>query len=394
MTTKRLQLMKILTCILGFCLCAALETHAQAQRTTGSASSTSRPYVPNGTIGDAVISADTDTKQITVIADEETARYIRQVIKGLDRPKPQVLIKVVFLEVTYNNTSDIGVEGSITRKLSSPLTGMASNVFGAGSIGTVPPGAGLFTILGNDFQATLRAISQAGKTEILSRPSILTRNNQQATISIGQQVPLITGTRIDTQNNQINTFSYQKVGVNLQVTPFITPEGMVEMILAPSISQLADKSQWVPTSSGPAGTVLSPVINSRSADTVVVVPDGQTVVIGGLMETDKIGSDSKIPILGDIPLIGILFKRQAKNYTKTELIIFLTPHIVNAPEQLAGLSASERANSALTPKAFTEQELDRFLDTVPVKGTKTPVGNAPKNSNKANANSQPSTSQK
>ena len=78
MTTKRSQLMKILTCILGFCLCGALETHAQAQRTTGSASSTSRPYVPNGTIGDAVISADTDTKQITVIADEETARYIRK----------------------------------------------------------------------------------------------------------------------------------------------------------------------------------------------------------------------------------------------------------------------------------------------------------------------------
>ena len=84
------------------------------------ASSTSRPYVPNGTIGDAVISADTDTKQITVIADEETARYIRQVIHGLDRPKPQVLIKVVFLEVSYNNASDIGIEGTITGKIKGP----------------------------------------------------------------------------------------------------------------------------------------------------------------------------------------------------------------------------------------------------------------------------------
>ncbi|MGD0650150.1 MAG: hypothetical protein ABSA97_03255 [Verrucomicrobiia bacterium] len=392
MTTKRSQLMKILTCILGFCLCGALRVCAQVQRGTGSSSSTSRPYVPNGTIGDAVISADTDTKQITVIADEETARYVRQVIHGLDRPKPQVLIKVVFLEVTYNNTSDIGIEGSITRKLSPSMTGMASNVFGAGLIGAVPPGAGLYTILGNDFQATLRAISQAGKTEVLSRPSILTRNNQQATINLGQLVPIISGTRIDTQNNQINTFNYQTVGISLQVTPFITPDGMVEMILTPSISQLADKSQWIPTSSGPAGTVLSPVINSRSADTVVVVPDAQTVVIGGLMENNKQSTDSKIPILGDIPLIGNAFKRQIKNYTKTELIIFLTPHIVNAPEQLAGLSASERANSALTPKAFTERELDRFLDTVPVKGGASPTGNAPKNNNKAN--SQPSKSQK
>jgi type II secretory pathway component GspD/PulD (secretin) len=162
---------------------------------------------------------------------------------------------------------------------------------------------------------------------------------------------------------------------------------MVEMILTPSISQLADKSQWVPTSSGPAGTVLSPVINSRSADTVVVVPDGQTVVIGGLMENNKQSTDSKIPILGDIPLIGNAFKRQVKNYTKTELIIFLTPHIVNQPTELAALSSTERANSTLTPKAFTEQELDRFLDTVPVKGGTSPAGNAPKNNNKAGSQS-------
>jgi type II secretory pathway component GspD/PulD (secretin) len=85
-------------------------------------------------------------------------------------------------------------------------------------------------------------------------------------------------------------------------------------------------------------------------------------------------------------LIGNAFKRQIKNYTKTELIIFLTPHIVNAPEQLAGLSTTERANSVLMPKAFTEQELDRFLDTVPVKG------GAPKNTSAAN--NQPSKSQK
>jgi type II secretion system protein D len=386
MITKCSQLMKILTGILGFCLCAALETYAQGQR-GATAGSTTRQYVPSGQIGDAVISSDPDTKQITVIADEETARYIRQVIRGLDRPKPQVLIKVVFLEVSYNNTTDIGIEGTITGPVKGRYTGIASNLFGLAADAFTPPGAGIYKILGNDFQATLRAIAQAGKTEVLSRPSILTRNNQQATISLGQQVPLITGTRIDTQNNQINTFAYQTVGINLQVTPFITPDGMVEMILTPSISQLADKSQWVPTSSGPAGTVLSPVINSRSADTVVVVPDGQTVVIGGLMENNKQSSDSKIPILGDIPFIGNAFKRQVKNYTKTELIIFLTPHIVNQPTELAALSSTERANSTLTPKAFTEQELDRFLDTVPVKDGASPAGNAPKNNNKADSQS-------
>src|ERR1019366_8586729 len=278
-------------------------------------------------------SSDPDTKQITVIADDETAQYIKQVIHGLDRPKPQVLIKVVFLEVTYNNASDIGIEGNITGKLRGPMTGPASNIFGLLSSGAapVPPGAGLYTILGKDFSATLRLIAQAGKPEILSR---------------------------------------QSVGVILQVTPFITPEGLVEMIVSPQISELADRSQWVPISSGPSGSISAPGIKSRPAHTVVGVAHAQTVIIGGLMETDKTSTDSKIPILGDIPFIGNAFKRQTKSYTKSELIIFLTPHIVTQPSQLLALSASDKANSQLLPKAFSEQELDRFLDTLPVKRTK------------------------
>jgi general secretion pathway protein D len=232
----------------------------------------------------------------------------------------------------------------------------------------VPPGAGLYTILGNDFSATLRLIASAGKTEILSRPSILARNNQQATITLGQSVPLISATRFDNLGNQINSVTYQNVGIILQVTPFITSEGYVEMIVSPQTSELADSSQWIPISSGPSGTVSAPVINTRSADTVVVVPDGQPCIIGGLMENQKISTQSKIPILGDIPLIGNAFKRQTKSYSKTELIIFLTPHVVTQPSQLVGLSATEKANALFTPKAFTEQELDRFLDTVPVKG--------------------------
>ena len=367
MTAKHWRWTRMAGGMMVLCVCATLA--AYAQRPGGAASGTTRPYVPNGLIGDAVISADPDTKQITIIADEETADYIRQVIKGLDRPKAQVLIKVVFLEVTYNNSSDIGVEGSVTRKLASSVTGVASNIFGLAMTGAspVPPGAGIYTVLGTDLQATLRAIAQAGKSEVLSRPSILALNNQQATINLGQRVPLVTNTRFDTLGNQINTVTYQNVGIILQVTPFITSDGMVQMTVMPQTSVLADQSQWVPISSGSSGSVSAPVINSRSADTVVVVPDGQTVIIGGLMENNETSSDSKIPILGDLPLIGYLFKRQVKSVTKSELIIFLTPHIVNRPMELAGLSAKERANANLPSHAFSERELDRFLDTLPVK---------------------------
>ena len=214
-------------------------------------------------------------------------------------------------------------------------------------------------MLGNDYQATLRAIATAGKTEILSRPSILARNNQPATITVGQSVPLITNVRYDNFGNAINSVEYTDVGIILRVTPFISNDGMVEMIVSPEISSLTD--QTVPIAQG----VSVPVIAKRSADTVVVTPDGHPVIIGGMMQNNKTAGESKIPLLGDIPLIGNLFKRQARNSSKTELLIFLTPHIVQAPEQLAALSERERAASVLPKKAFTEKEMNQFLNELP-----------------------------
>ena len=105
----------------------------------------------------------------------------------------------------------------------------------------------------------------------------------------------------------------------------------------------------------------------RAADTVAVTADGQTVIIGGLMETDKSVTDTKIPFLGDIPLFGSLFKRRQTSDVKTELLIFLTPHIVMYPSQLAGLTTAERNKGNLTPKEFSQDELDRFIDDLPVK---------------------------
>jgi general secretion pathway protein D len=354
-------------------------TAGGARSLGGTSSGTTRQYYPSGTVGEATVTSDPETRRLIVITDEETSEYISQVITNLDRPKPQVLIKVVFLEVTYRNTLDFGVEGAF-RHNADGNTGIGGTAFGLSQLGNSatgqvlnalglpvqnlapnPPGAGIYQILGSDFQATLRAIAQAGKTEILSRPSILTRNNQQATISLGQEVPLVTNTRFDTLGNQINTVTYQSVGIILRVTPFITQNQMVEMIVSPESSGLADRSQWVPVSNG----ALAPVINSRVADTVVVIPDGQTVVIGGLMQNNKLSNESKVPILGDIPLLGNLFKRQTKDNAKTELIIFLTPHIVRDPTQLAAATSDEQGRLQLAPKAFTEQDLEQFLDGLP-----------------------------
>jgi type II secretion system protein D len=346
------------------------------------ATSGSREYAPPGEIGEAIVTSDPETRRLIVITDEETAPFVAQVITNLDRPKPQVLIKVVFLEVTYRNGSDIGIEGAYRKGFGNSTTGAFSQVFGLGGLNNAttnltynqfgqptsafaptPPGAGLYQVLGQDFQATLRAIATAGKTEILSRPSILTRNSQQATISLGQEVPLVTNTRFDTLGNQINTVTYTSVGIILKVTPFITSDGLVEMIVTPESSGLADRSQWVPISGG----ALAPVINSRIADTVVVVPDGQTVIIGGLMENSKTKTESKIPYISSIPLLGNLFKHNIKDNSKTELMIFLTPHIVAEPTQLARLTATENTKIQMAPQDFSEQDLNLYLDNLPNK---------------------------
>src|SRR5512133_221390 len=345
---------------LAACLCVAgLAVNAQfspGQFGGGSArsrSSSTRQYPNNSTVGDAVISIDPDTRNLVVIADDETAAQIATVLKSLDKPKPQVLIKVVFLEVQHNNSLDIGIEGGYGNNFGNSTTGAFVNAFGLSGLATaavsnapqrnvfgqptaafgkVPPGAGLYQVFSEDYQVTLRAIAQAGKARVLSRPSIIARNNQPATITVGQSVPLITNVRYDTLGNAINSVSYTDVGIILSVTPFITSDGMVEMIVSPETSELvADRSQWVPISTGAGGAAAAPLINSRSADTVVVTPDGQTVIIGGLMQDSKASGESKIPFLGDIPILGNLFKSRSKSNVQTELLIFLTPHIISAP---------------------------------------------------------------
>jgi general secretion pathway protein D len=153
---------------------------------------------------------------------------------------------------------------------------------------------------------------------------------------------------------------YTDVGIILRVTPFISNDGLVEMIVAPEISSLTDQTVAI------AAGVSVPVIAKRTADTVVVTPDGHPVIIGGLMQNNKTGAEFKVPILGDIPILGYLFKRKLKNNTKTELLIFMTPHIVQTPGQLLALSEKERSRISLPKKAFSEAEMEQFLNELPV----------------------------
>ena len=373
--------------IAAACVLAGITVQAQPGQgnfggnTGSSRTSTARnTSYPNSTdIGQARITYDAETRSLIVVSDDETAEHIKDMVKKLDRPTPQVLIKCVFMEATYTKGSDIGVKGTYKHTISGSTVGAINTPAGlqntASTAFDLATTGGMYTMLGKDLEVTVAALAQAGKTEILSRPSILARNNQQATITIGQQVPLISGVTYDSFGNQRNAITYQNVGIILQVTPFITSDGMVEMIVAPQISSVSDSTVNFATGSGTNnnGGASAPIINIRSADTVVVVPDGQTVVIGGLMQNQKVKSEEKVPILGDIPLLGMLFKHKTTNDEKKELLIFMTPHIVHDPRELAMMTDSERGKMQIAPKAFNEQDLERYLDKVPSAENKTPV---------------------
>jgi general secretion pathway protein D len=410
--------------VLIFLLCATFELHAQfggggrgggggfggfggggVVGRIGGTGNGSQQYNNNGTVGTAVIQVDPVTHNLVIIADKETTEQIRQVIANLDAPEPQVLIKVAFVEVQDNKALDLGVQGNYTgfTRNFSQLTGLMTNfttIIASNGVASLVPSSfspvnqsytlnnnfnlpqtltgaagngGMYQIMGNDFTAQLQAIATAGKAQVLSRPSILARDGQMAEIVIGSSIYLPSGvsfvsagttTTIPTING-----AYQNVGIQLDVTPFIGANNLVQMILQPQITSIdpSTPGQQIVGSSLFSGAVFAPNITKRSANTVVVTPDGQPIVIGGLISNDKSSGESKIPFLGDIPLLGNFFKFSNHSNQKNELLIFLTPHIVRMPSQLAAMTARETAQAPLLTNSVSEQEMDRFLDRLPVK---------------------------
>lgn len=195
-----------------------------------------------------------------------------------------------------------------------------------------------------------------------------------AEIVVGQSIYLPSGVSFTAVGNSVTTVptingSYQNVGIQLDVTPFIGANSLVQMILEPQITSIDSSTpgQVIEGGSLVSSPVYAPNINKRSANTVVITPDGEPVVIGGLIASDKASNESKIPILGDIPLLGQLFRFTAKASTKNDLLIFLTPHIVNMPSQLNAMTARETGQAQLITNSISEQELDHYLDRLPVK---------------------------
>jgi type IV pilus secretin PilQ/predicted competence protein len=275
-------------------------------------------------------------------------KRIEKLIEQLDMPVPQVMIEAKIIEVTLDKDKKLGidwnVQGGVRGSIiptSFPIPNVRSKVDNKGYV--IPkaasdnadfPGNALFpysvkddftfgSLTFSDFTATLRMIQTKTDYTILSSPSIATLDNQEAKMIVGEIIPIPTYTYNDDRAIwEITGYEEEEVGITLTVTPHITPEGYVVMEVIPEVSEV---SGWVV---GPSGQNEKPIISARKAETQLKVKNGETIIIGGLVKNKKTKTITKVPILGNIPLLGLLFRHKQDTVTTTDLLVFITPYII------------------------------------------------------------------
>jgi type II secretion system protein D len=315
--------------------------------------------------------ADPNTNSLLIMTSTKNYQKIKPIIEELDKPVAQVLIKVLFAELSHTNSVDLGTEFSMLNLNDNGGSTETLQVFGRPPTLLLPGGAGgptglsIRTIQG-DLDLILHALQETGRLNVLSRPYVLTRNNQLARITVAQEVPIPTGSTTVAGQTQTTITYRDDIGIVLNVTPSINPDGIVNMIVVPQITTRTGET--VPISE----TLEAETFITRSAETRVAVRDGQTIVIGGLIEDQETDTVKKVPLLGDIPIAGALFRRTITDKRKTELLIFLTPRVAQEPAALTPISDAERARSNLEKDSSGGELFRKHMDAMQDTGTPQP----------------------
>lgn len=257
------------------------------------------------------------------------------------------------------NNNPLGNSGS-TQSLATAgaVAGQALSHFSLGRVSSDLGYGGLVLSAGNEnISVLLRALDESRNIEILSRPQIMTLDNQPAFIQVGQRVPRIVGTTIN-QVGQVNNIELENVGLILGVTPRISPDGMVVMELDAEKSNLGPESDGIPVSvSSDGGIIRSPRVNITTAQTTVSAASGETIIIGGLITTENTTIARRVPWLSDIPLVGELFKFDGSSDIRKELLIILTPQVIRDSSQSEHLKQLEMARMS-----WISQDIHKWLD--------------------------------
>jgi general secretion pathway protein D len=294
--------------------------------------------VPNQAVS---IVADIGTNSLVISAPTPNMPAVLDTIKKLDIAPYQVLIEVVILEVTLDKSNSLGVDWTYDR--SNVDFNIRSNVTPQQPVELITMTGLKQAIIGShrNFHAVIAALATDNKTRILATPRLFASNNREASILIGDQVPVLTSTAVSGGAVLQTAFSYQDVGIKLLVTPHINRRRQTVMDLTQEIKTI----RTLPTPLGV--TAANPIFTTRQSKTSVSLDDGQAAVIGGLIRTDRTRIESKVPLLGDIPLIGAAFRSKADQEVKTEILIFISTRVVTSDSEMQGLVHEQMQNSNL-----------------------------------------------
>ena len=302
-----------------------------------------------GIIGKVSIVADKRTNSLIITSLPQNFPSIARLIKKLDVRSPQALIEVLIAEVTLTDELKYGLEWNYTKQYErrGGVTKTYQNTWDLDSF--IAEGFKYSILRADVLEQVLQALAKGTELKILSSPRILASDNQEAKIKIGEEVPILKDIIIDESGDMTKSYDYKDVTIELTVTPTINANRDVSLDIRQVVKKIASYDT----------ELNAPIIATREANTFVVVQDGQTVVIGGLIKDDESRAISKIPILGDIPLLGVLFRKERIVNEKTELLIFLTPHVIVTPEEADEVTSQQKGETKIISPDLEKKERQR-----------------------------------
>jgi len=294
----------------------------------------------SGAAGGSMILADPATNSLIISAPDVTYNSLRAVIDKLDARRAQVFVEALVVEITAEKAAEFGIQWQDLRNISESGTNFigGTNLGGRGTGSNIIDAAANLTTLGQGLNIGVvsgtitipgfgevlnlgmlaRALESDANANILSTPNLLTMDNEEAKIVVGQNVPFITGQYTTTTTpSPFQTIERRDVGLTLKVRPQVSEGGSVKLQIYQEISSLR-----------PTTTAADVITDKRSIDSTVLVDDGRIIVIGGLISDTMQDGVDKVPVLGDIPLLGHLFRHEKRKRTKTNLMVFLRPHVL------------------------------------------------------------------
>jgi general secretion pathway protein D len=291
------------------------------------------------------ITADKSTNSLIIMADKEDYMVLKEVIQKLDIPRSMVYIESLIMEVDAEKSFEMGInwqafgeisiggkETAVGGAFSDAVLGgelaEIANLFSPGglAVGLISEPVTIAGITVSNISAIVNAVKTDDDFRILSTPQVLTTDNEEARITVGENRPYQTRSTTDVSGGTFESFEYRDVGKILKITPHVTEGRLVRMVLSLEVTNIDLKSTLTTSST-------LPVTQKRTVDTTVIVKDNQTVVIGGLIDDSTSINTTKVPVLGDIPILGWLFRSTSQANQKTNLYIFLTPRVIKSPAE-------------------------------------------------------------